>query len=32
MFQQTSDVANALGSNVLGGLFGGALHRLLGQR
>jgi len=26
MFQQTSDAANALGSNILGGLFGGALE------
>src|SRR6266478_6321986 len=28
MFQQTSDTANALGSNILGGLFGGALEAL----
>lgn len=28
MFQQTSDAANALGSNILGGLFGGALEAL----
>jgi hypothetical protein len=26
MFQQTRDAANALGSNILGGLFGGALE------
>jgi Ca2+/Na+ antiporter len=26
MFQQTNDAANALGSNILGGLFGGALE------
>ena len=26
MFQQTTDAANALGSNILGGLFGGALE------
>jgi hypothetical protein len=28
MFQQTRDAANALGSNILGGLFGGALEAL----
>lgn len=28
MFQQTGDAANALGSNILGGLFGGALEAL----
>jgi len=28
MFQRTSDAANALGSNILGGLFGGALEAL----
>jgi hypothetical protein len=28
MFQQTGDPANALGSNILGGLFGGALEAL----
>jgi hypothetical protein len=28
MFQQTDDAANALGSNILGGLFGGALEAL----
>jgi hypothetical protein len=28
MFQQTADAANALGSNILGGLFGGALEAL----
>jgi len=28
MFQQTSDAANALGSNILGGVFGGALEAL----
>ena len=28
MFRHTSDAANALGSNILGGLFGGALEAL----
>jgi hypothetical protein len=28
MFQETGDAANALGSNILGGLFGGALEAL----
>jgi hypothetical protein len=28
MFQPTSNAANALGSNILGGLFGGALEAL----
>jgi len=28
MFQQTRDAATALGSNILGGLFGGALEAL----
>ena len=28
MFQQAGDAANALGSNILGGLFGGALEAL----